>query len=51
MSKECGCGSLLPKLCVTNTSLRCAMLECKHLTVEYHIDARSLPHIKLQIFM
>jgi hypothetical protein len=39
------------KLCVTNTSLRSAMLECKHLTVQYHVDARSLLHVKLQISM
>jgi hypothetical protein len=30
-------------MCVTNTSMRAAMLECKHLTVECTLAQRSLP--------
>lgn len=38
-------------MCVTNTSLRTAMLEGKHLTVEYTLAHDPCLHVKLQISM
>lgn len=41
----------LNPMCVTNTSLRTAMLEGKQLTVEYTLAYDPCLHVKLQISM